>query len=79
MASDIDDDEDGQGGGGAFQPEVIKSYLAFAGTAIRRRFWLSIVVFIAGLGLTFLAMLYLPRKFTRVTTAPTRSPQQLSS
>jgi len=66
LASD-NDDEDEQGGGGAFQPEVIKSYLAFAGTAIRRRWWLSIVVFVAGLGLTFLAMLYLPRKFTCTT------------
>jgi uncharacterized protein involved in exopolysaccharide biosynthesis len=66
LASDNDDEDEG-GGGGAFQPEVIKSYLAFAGTAIRRRWWLSIAVFVAGLGLTFLAMLYLPRKFTCTT------------
>lgn len=66
MASD-NDDEDEQGGGGAFQPEVIKSYLAFAGTAIRRRWWHSVAMFLAGLGLTLLAMLYLPRKFTCTT------------
>jgi uncharacterized protein involved in exopolysaccharide biosynthesis len=66
LASDNDDEDEG-GGGGAFQPEVIKSYLAFAGTAIRRRWWLSIAVFVGGLGLTFLAMLYLPRKFTCTT------------
>jgi uncharacterized protein involved in exopolysaccharide biosynthesis len=56
-----------QGGGGGFDPELIKSYLRFFRRAMRAHRWLMTVVLVIGVSLTVAAFRYLPRTYSCTT------------
>jgi uncharacterized protein involved in exopolysaccharide biosynthesis len=65
--ADQDDDQEKEGGGGGFRVELIQSYLAFAKRALRARWGLSAAALGVGIGLTILAVKYLPRTYSCTT------------
>jgi uncharacterized protein involved in exopolysaccharide biosynthesis len=65
--ADQEDDGENEGGGGGFRVELIQSYLAFAKRALRARWVLGAAALIVGVGLTFLAVKYLPRTYSCTT------------
>ncbi len=62
-----EDDEDAGGGGGSFQMEHLQSYLNFAKFALRRRWRMLVVTLMAGVCLSVLASIYIPRTFSCTT------------
>jgi hypothetical protein len=68
-----------EGGGAGFNPELIKSYAAFAGRAIKARRALMGLVFGVGVVLTYLAFKYLPRTYNCTTVLMTVSNEVLDS
>ncbi len=63
MSMETDNDEIGQDEGGAAQPDLLKSYVAYGIRAIRRRRVLAIVLGVAGVVLTVIAVAVWPRTF----------------
>lgn len=66
----VQDDEESQEGGG-FNPELIRSYLAFGRNAIAKRKVLIVVVTLVGLALTIALAQYLPRTYVCQTAMVT--------
>lgn len=69
-----DSEHDGEGdggGGGGFQVELLKSYVAFAGRAIRSRLLVLFGVLTAGLLITGLLFVFIPRTYSCSTVLMT--------
>jgi len=66
MQGDESENEEG-GGTRGLQPEVIKSYLVFAARAVKKRWWVSGLIFAVGFGITIVAFRLLPRTFNCTT------------
>ena len=64
---DLEEDNEQEGPGRGFRPELIQSYLAFAQRALRVHWVLAATVFVVGAGLTFAAAKYLPRTYSSTT------------
>ena len=62
-----DNEQESEGGGGGFRPELIKSYLAFARRALRTGWRLTAIVLVVGVSLTVAAAKYLPRTYSCLT------------
>jgi uncharacterized protein involved in exopolysaccharide biosynthesis len=60
----VTDTEESEEAGAGFDPEILRSYLAFGKRAIGKRVLWVALVFVTGMVLTFLAFRYLPRTFT---------------
>jgi len=65
--ADHEGDEEHGGGGGGFRIDLIHSYLAFAKRALRARWGLSVAALAVGVGVTILAVKYLPRTYSCTT------------
>src|SRR5450432_1789816 len=64
MAMDDElDDESTQSSGGGINPELVKSYLAFAARAIRQHRLAVVAVFLLGAGLTVACAEFWPRTY----------------
>src|SRR6185436_17134400 len=57
-------EQDSEGG---LSPELVRSYLNFAKRSIRTRWWVSLLTLAAGLGITMLLLIYLPRTYSCTT------------
>src|SRR6478752_4733500 len=66
--SEEDDADSGDAGGAKLD---LRSYLAFAKRAVRKRWIVSVAVALAGLGLTILALIYLPKTYSCSTVLMT--------
>src|SRR5687768_6061700 len=75
MNQQIDDSEEEEGG---IKPEVLLSYVTFAGRAIRSRRWLVASVFGAIASLTVLALVLWPRSYYCETKLMTQASAALS-
>lgn len=71
--------EDQDEGGGGINREVIKSYVAFVGRALKSRKPLIAIVFVVGVVLTVLVAKYLPRTYSCTTVLMTVSNDVLDS
>ena len=64
--ADLEEEENGdkEAAGGGIRIELLQSYLAFAGRALRARWGRSAAVIVLGIGLTIAAVKYLPRTYS---------------
>src|SRR5262245_15614523 len=70
--ADEDENEDGdEGSGGGVNLDVVKSYFAFAGRALKARRPLMALTFGLGMALTILLVKYLPRTYSCTTVLMT--------
>ena len=68
--SDHEDQEE-TGGGGGFQVEILKSYLSFAGRALKSRLLVVFGVLAIGIGITSALFVFIPRTFSCTTVLMT--------
>ena len=62
-----DEDDENEGGGGGPRMDLLQGYLTFAKRALKARWGMSVVALVIGIGLTVLAVKYLPRTYSCTT------------
>lgn len=71
--------EEEEAGGGGFQIEILRSYLAFVKRALRQRLWLVALVTVVGLALTAFVFVHFPRKYNCTTILMAQKNEVLDS
>ena len=79
MDESNDQESQEQEGGGGINLDLVKSYVAFVGRALKARRWLMGVLFVLGMALTYTGIKFIPRTFVCTTVLMTVSNEVLDS